>query len=164
MSNNTSAKSDNPLTAKTGAPPPKLLDQLRERIRLKHYSIRTEQSYVQWVKRYIIFHGKRHPADMGKAELESFLTSLAVERNVSASTQTQALSALLFLYKEVLGLDFPWLTEMTRAKRPRRLPSVLIVDEVRRLMQVVDHPLMDLVVRVVVRQRDALAGMPAFAD
>lgn len=148
MSNNTSAKSDNPLTAKTGAPPPKLLDQLRERIRLKHYSIRTEQSYVQWVKRYIIFHGKRHPADMGKAELESFLTSLAVERNVSASTQTQALPALLFLYKEVLGLDFLWLTEVTRAKRPRRLPSVLTVDEVRRLMQVVDHPLMDLVVRL----------------
>jgi len=140
--------SDKPLKLNAETPPPKLLDQLRERIRLKHYSIRTEQSYVQWVKRYIIFHGKRHPAEMGKAELESFLTSLAVERNVSASTQTQALSALLFLYKEVLELDFPWLTEVTRAKRPRRLPSVLTVDEVRRLMQVVDDPLMDLVVRL----------------
>jgi integron integrase len=147
MSNNTSVVSDKPLKFEAVTPPPKLLDQLRERIRLKHYSIRTEQSYVQWVRRYIIFHGKRHPAEMGKAELEAFLTSLAVERNVSASTQTQALSALLFLYKEVLGLDFPWLTEVTRAKRPRRLPSVLTVEEVRQLMQAVDDPLMDLVVR-----------------
>lgn len=148
MSNNTSAMSDKPLKLEAVTPPPpKLLDQLRERIRLKHYSIRTEQSYVQWVRRYIIFHGKRHPAEMGKPELEAFLTSLAVERNVSASTQTQALSALLFLYKEVLRLDFPWLTEVTRAKRPRRLPSVLTVEEVRQLMQAVDDPLMDLVVR-----------------
>ena len=91
MSNNTSARSDKPLTLDAGTPPPKLLDQLRERIRLKHYSIRTEQSYVQLVKRYIIFHGNRHLVEMGKAELESFLTSLAVERNVSVSTQTQAL-------------------------------------------------------------------------
>lgn len=74
MSNNTPTMSDKPLTSKTETPPPKLLDQLRERIRLKHYSIRTEQSYVQWVKRYIIFHGKRHPAEMGKAELESLLS------------------------------------------------------------------------------------------
>ena len=148
MSNNTDARSDNLLKLDAVTPPPRLLDQLRERIRLKHYSIRTEHSYVQWVKRYIIFHGKRHPAEMGKSELEAFLTSLAVERNVSASTQTQALSALLFLYKEVLGLDFPWLTEVTRAKRPRRLPSVLTVDEVRRLMHAVDDPLMDLVVRL----------------
>jgi integron integrase len=140
--------SDKPLSSPATTPPPKLLDQVRERIRLKHYSLRTEQAYVHWVKRYIIFHGKRHPAEMGKAEIEGFLTSLAVDRNVSASTQTQALSALLFLYKEVLGLDFPWLTEVTRAKRPRRLPSVLTVDEVRRLMQAVDDPLMDLVVRL----------------
>jgi integron integrase len=149
MSNNTSAMSDKPLKLEAVTPPPpKLLDQLRERIRLKHYSIRTEQSYVQWVRRYIIFHGKPHPAEMGKPELEAFLTSLAVERNVSASTQTQALSALLFLYKEVLELDFPWLTEVTRAKRPRRLPSVLTVEEARQLMQAVDDPLMDLVVRL----------------
>ena len=148
VSNNTSAVSDKSIKLESETPPPKLLDQLRERVRLKHYSIRTEQSYVQWAKRYIIFHGKRHPAVMGKAELEAFLTSLAVERNVSASTQTQALSALLFLYKEVLRLDFPWLTEVTRAKRPRRLPSVLTVDEVRRLMQAVDDPLMDMVVRL----------------
>jgi hypothetical protein len=91
MSSNTSIMSNNTLKIHV-APAPKLLDQLRDRIRLKHYSIRTEQSHVQWVRRYIIFHGKRHPADMGKGELESFLTSLAVERNVSAATQTQALS------------------------------------------------------------------------
>jgi hypothetical protein len=99
--------SDKPLKLNTETPPPKLLDQLRERIRLKHYSIRTEQAYVQWVKRYIIFHGKRHPAEMGKAELESFLTSLAVERNVSASTQTQALSALLFYTRKCWSWIFP---------------------------------------------------------
>ena len=84
---------------KPATPPPKLLDQVRDRLRLKHYSLRTEQAYVGWIKRYIIFHGKRHPSEMGKPELETFLTSLAVDRNVSASTQTQALSALLFLYK-----------------------------------------------------------------
>lgn len=81
---------------KNVATPPKLLDQVRDRVRLKHYSLRTEQAYLGWIKRYIIFHNKRHPAEMGKLELESFLTALAVERNVSASTQTQALSALLF--------------------------------------------------------------------
>ena len=99
LSDNTSAMSDKQSNSPDTASPPKLLDQVRERIRLKHYSIRTEQAYVHWVKRYIIFHGKRHPAEMGKVEIEAFLTSLAVERNVSASTQTQALSALLFLYK-----------------------------------------------------------------
>jgi len=114
--------------------PPKLLDQLRERIRLKHYSKRTEQAYVQWVRRYIYFHGKRHPAELGKAEVESFLTTLAVERNVSASTRLQALSALLFLYREVLHLDLPWLTEVTRAKRPARLPTVLIRAEAQGLL------------------------------
>ena len=103
---------------------------------------------MQRVKRYIIFQGKRHPAEMGKAELEAFLTSLSVERNVSASTQTQAMSALLFLYKEVPELNFPWLAEVTRAKKPRRLPSVLTVDEMRRLMNTVDDPLVDLLVRL----------------
>jgi integrase len=127
---------------------PKLIDQIRSRLRLKHYSLRTEQAYVQWAKRYIIFHGKRHPAEMGKQEIEVFLTSLAVDRNVSASTQTQALSALLFLYKEVLGIDFPWLTEVTRAKRSARLPTVLNQEEVRALMAQVEEPLMDLIVRL----------------
>jgi len=133
---------------KASTSPPKLLDQVRDRLRLKHYSLRTEQAYVGWIKRYIIFHGKRHPAEMGKPELEAYLTSLAVDRNVSASTQTQALSALLFLYKEVLGLEFPWLDEVTRAKKPVRLPTVLTADEVKLLLKYVDDPLMDLIVRL----------------
>ena len=128
--------------------PPKLLDQVRDRLRVKHYSIRTERAYVGWIKRYIIFHGKRHPSEMGKLELEAFLTSLAVQRNVSASTQTQALSALLFLYKEVLGLDFPWLEAVTRAKKPMRLPTVLTADEMKLLLQCLDDPLMNLIVRL----------------
>jgi integron integrase len=138
---------DNPLPDSTPQTP-KLVDQIRSRLRLKHYSLRTEQAYVQWAKRYIIFHGKRHPREMGKQEIEVFLTSLAVDRNVSASTQTQALSALLFLYKEVLGIDFPWLTEITRAKRSARLPTVLNQEEVRALMAQVEEPLMDLIVRL----------------
>lgn len=133
---------------KTAVTPPRLLDQVRDRLRLKHYSLRTEQAYVGWIKRYIIFHGKRHPAEMGKPELESFLTSLAVDRNVSASTQTQALSALLFLYKDVLELEFPWLDEVTRAKKPVRLPTVLTHDEVKLLFKYLDDPLMDLIVRL----------------
>lgn len=128
--------------------PPKLLDQLRDRIRLKHYSLRTEQAYVQWVKRYIFFHGKRHPAETGKTEIEAFLTSLAVERNVTASTQSQALSALLFLYREILKVDLPWLSEVTRAKKPTRLPTVLTQEEVRALLKYVDDPLLDLIVRL----------------
>jgi integron integrase len=134
----------------TNTPPqaPKLLDLLRERIRLKHYSIRTEQSYVHWAKRYLFFHKMRHPAEMGKVEIEAFLTSLAVEGKVSASTQTQALSALVFLYKEVLGQAFPWLTEVTRAKRTTRLPTVLTQPETRALLSAVDDPLMDLILRL----------------
>lgn len=127
--------------------PPKLLDQLRDRIRLKHYSLRTEQAYVQWVKRYIHFHGLRHPAEMGRAEVEAFLTSLAVERNVAAATQNQALAALLFLHQEVLRIELPWLTEVTRAKRPARLPTVLTRDEVGRLLDRVDAAV-DLPVRL----------------
>ena len=128
--------------------PPKLLDQLRDRIRVKHYSIRTEQAYVQWAKRYIAFHSLRHPKEMGKVEIEAFLTALAVDRNVSASTQGQALAALLFLYKEVLGQDLPWLDDVTRAKRPARLPTVLTQQEIRALLNYVDDPLMDLIVRL----------------
>ncbi len=103
---------------------------------------------MQWAKRYIYYHGKRHPAEMGKPEIEAFLTSLAVDRQVSASTQTQALSALLFLYKEVLGIDFPWLTEVTRAKRSTRLPTVLTQQEIRALLDRVADPLLDLIVRL----------------
>ena len=141
--------SDNPEPPeKSTVTPPKLLDQVRDRLRVKHYSFRTEQAYIGWIKRYIIFHNKRHPAEMGKPELESFLTSLAVQRNVSASTQTQALSALLFLYKEVLGLEFPGLDTVTRAKKSVRLPTVLTADEVRLLLKYLDDPLMDLIVRL----------------
>ena len=111
--------------------PPKLLDQVRDRIRVKHYSIRTETQYVQWIKRFILFHGKRHPQEMSAAEVEAFLTHLAVEGQVSASTQNQALSALLFLYKEVLAIDLPWLGNVVRAKQPKRLPVMLTRSEVR---------------------------------
>lgn len=116
------------------APAPKLLDLVRDRIRLKHYSIRTEASYVQWIRRFILFHNKQHPREMGAPEVEAFLTHLAVAGDVSASTQNQALSALLFLYREVLGVDLPWLDSMTRAKRPQRLPVVLTREEVRAIL------------------------------
>lgn len=96
---------------------PRLLDRMRAEIRLRHYSIRTEEAYVDWARRFILFHGKRHPADMGAEEIRDFLSHLASERNVSASTQNQAKSALLFLYKEVLGLDLPWLDEVISAKK-----------------------------------------------
>ena len=107
--------------------PPRLLDQVVSKMRVKHYSLRTEKSYADWIKRYILHHGKRHPKDMGAAEVEAFLTHLAVARNVSASTQNQAKSALLFLYKEVLEIDLPWLDNVTQAKAPKRLPVVLLV-------------------------------------
>jgi len=116
------------------APPPKLLDQVRDRIRVKHYSIRTETQYVQWVRRFILFHGKKHPRDMGAPEVEAFLTHLAVEGNVAAATQNQALSALLFLYREVLAIDLPWLNDVTRAKRPQRMPVVLTREETRAVL------------------------------
>ncbi len=110
--------------------PPKLLDQVREKIRVRHYSIRTETQYVQWVRRFVLFHDKRHPREMGAAEVEAFLTHLAVEGKVAAATQNQALSALLFLYREVLGINLPWLDDVVRAKRPARLPVVLTRQEV----------------------------------
>ena len=110
---------------------PKLLDQVRQIIRLKHYSIRTERAYVDWIKRFILFHSKRHPNDMGASEVQAFLTYLAVEKNVAASTQQQALSALLFLYREVLHQTLPWMDDITRAKKPKRLPVVLTQEEVR---------------------------------
>lgn len=115
--------------------PPKLLDQVRNKIRVKHYSIRTETQYLQWMKRFILFHGKRHPKDMGAAEVEAFLSHLAVEGNVSASTQNQALSALLFLYREVLAIELPWLDDVVRAKKPQRLPSVLNRAEVSLVLE-----------------------------
>lgn len=122
--------------ANQGAPrAPRLLEQVRERLRFKHYSIRTEAQYVQWVRRFILFHGKRHPAEMGAPEVEAFLTHLAVAGRVAAATQNQALSALLFLYREVLGQDLPWLDQVVRAKRPARLPVVLSRVEVGRVLE-----------------------------
>jgi integrase len=111
--------------------PPKLLDRVREANRLRHGSRSTEKSYVGWIRRYLLFHGKRHPAEMGAPEVTRFLSSLAVRGNVAASTQNQALSALLFLYRHVLHQDLPWLDDVVRAKRPKRLPIVLTRDEVR---------------------------------
>ncbi len=117
---------------------PRLLDQVRDQIRLKHYSIRTERVYCEWVKRYIRFHKYRHPLEMGAAEIEAFLSDLAVRRDVSASTQNQALAALLFLYKQVLKQELPWLGEVVRAKKPARLPVVLSIDEVQRILHRLD--------------------------
>jgi integron integrase len=120
------------------APKPRLLDRVREAIRARHYSRRTEEAYVAWIRRYIVFHGKRHPAEMGAPEVTKFLTSLAVDGHVAASTQNQALSALLFLYKDVLEVDLPWLDGVVRAKRPARLPVVLTRDEVRAVLERLD--------------------------
>ena len=103
-------------------PKAKLLDQCREVLRFHHFALRTEQSYVQWIRRFIVFHGKRHPKDMGKAEINAFLSQLATGGQVAASTQNQALHALLFLYQDVLGTDPGWLDDFVRAKRPERLP------------------------------------------
>ena len=113
---------------------PKLLDRLRAEIRVRHYSLRTEQSYVDWVRRFILFHHKRHPAEMGATEIRDFLSYLAVDRGVSASTQNQAKSALLFLYREVLKVELPWLDEVVVAKSAKRLPVVLTQVEVRALL------------------------------
>ena len=113
---------------------PKLLDQVRDKIRAKHYSIRTETTYTDWIKRFILFHDKRHPSAMGGAEVESFLTHLGVKGKVSASTQNQAKSAILFLYRDVLEADLPWLEGVVQAKQPERLPVVLTETEVRGVM------------------------------
>lgn len=116
------------------SPPPRLLDQLRAQIRLRHYSVRTEKTYAQWVRRFVLFHDKRHPRDMGKPEIEAFLSYLAVDRKVSASTQNQAMSALLFLYREVLDMQPAWLEDVVRARRPPRLPVVLTSTEVQAIL------------------------------
>ncbi|WP_415844160.1 integron integrase [Stutzerimonas zhaodongensis] len=117
---------------------PRLLDQVRDQIRLKHYSIRTERVYCEWIKRYVRFHNYRHPLEMGAPEVEAFLSDLAVRRDVSASTQNQALAALLFLYKQVLKQDLPWLGEVVRAKKPARLPVVLSISEVQQVLGSLD--------------------------
>jgi len=113
---------------------PKLLDRVRDRLRYKQYSPRTEQAYIHWIKRFIFFHGKRHPEQMNGPEVEAFLTHLAKTERVAAATQDQAMSALLFLYKEILQKELPWLDGVERSKRPARLPVVLTESEVRALL------------------------------
>src|SRR5262249_1483047 len=117
---------------------PKLLDRVRIAIRTRHYSIRTEEAYVGWIRRFIFFHNKRHPMEMGEPEINAFLSGLAVKERVSASTQNQALSALLFLYRYVLEKPFPHLENLIRAKRPYRLPVVMTRAEVKRVLQKLD--------------------------
>ena len=117
-----------------GPPKPKLLDQVRQAIRTRQYSYQTEKAYVGWIKRFIFFHGKRHPAEMREPEIARFLSSLATDRHVSASTQNQALNALLFLYHEVLGKEVGYVNGVVRAKRPHRLPVVLTREEVRSIL------------------------------
>lgn len=114
--------------------PPKLLDQVRGKIRLKHYSIRTEQAYTDWIKRFILYFDKQHPKDLGAEDVEKFLTYLAVEGKVAASTQNQAKSALLFLYREILEIELPWLDNVEQAKTPKRLPVVLTRPEVHAVL------------------------------
>jgi len=116
------------------SPAPRLLDRLRDAIRVKHYSIRTEDVYVDWVRRFILFHDKRHPLDLGAADVSAFLTYLATQRHVAPSTQNQAKSALLFLYRVVLNVQLPWLDEIVAAKAARKLPVVLTQTEVRALL------------------------------
>jgi len=115
--------------------PRKLLDQVRDVIRMKHYSYRTEETYVQWIRRYILFHNKRHPNEMGVVEIEAFLTHLAVQENVAAATQNQALSALLFLYQDVLQKPLDGRVNAIRAKRSQKLPTVLTIEETRLVIQ-----------------------------
>lgn len=118
----------------------KLLDVVREKIRVKHYSISTERTYVHWIKHYILYHNKRHPIDMKKAEIEAFLTHLAVDRKVSPTTQNQAFSAILFLYKEVLGEDISsWNIQALRAKERKHIPVVLTKDEVQKVLVNLDE-------------------------
>lgn len=117
---------------------PRLMDEVRRRLRLKHYSIRTETAYLGWIRRFIRANGLRHPREMGVAEVEVFLSTLATRDKVAASTQNQALSALLFLYREVLGMELAWVDQVVRAKRPQRLPVVLGQAEVQRLLAQMD--------------------------
>lgn len=121
-------------TASSPSGKSKLLDEVRTCIRRRHYSLRTEESYTQWIRRFIVFHGKRHPETMGASEVGEFLADLAVRGQVAASTQNQAMSALLFLYREVLKVKLPWADGFPTAKRPVRVPVVLTREEVTRLL------------------------------
>ena len=126
---------------------PRFLDQLREQLRVRHYSLRTEDAYVDWARRFILFQGKRHPREMGAPEVQAFLSHLAVDRGVSPSTQNQAKAALLFMYRQVLEKDLPWMNEVVQAKRQPRLPIVLTPGEVRVLFDQMEG-VMSLVAQV----------------
>jgi integron integrase len=119
---------------------PKLLDRVRQAIRTRHYSERTEEAYVMWIKRFIFFHNKRHPSSMGADEVNAFLSDLATKHNVATTTQTQALCAILFLYRHVLDEPLPWLNDIIRATRPARLPVVLTPEEVREILSRLTGP------------------------
>ena len=119
---------------------PRLLDRVKEEIRTRRYSLRTERAYLHWTRQYILFHGKRHPREMGAAEVTAFLTYLANERGVAAATQNQALAALLFLYKQVLAIELPYMAQIVRAKAPRHLPTVLERHEVASLLDKIEEP------------------------
>ena len=123
---------------KSNATGPRLMDEVRRKLRYKHYSLRTEQAYLGWIRRYIVTCGMRHPRELGGGDVEVFLSRLATLGNVAAGTQNQALSAILFLYREVLRIDLPWMEGVVRAKRTRRVPTVLSPDEVRRLLAAMD--------------------------
>lgn len=133
-----------PAYTSQAARPVRLLDQVRTAIRLRQYSLRTERAYVGWIKRYILFHDKRHPSAMGAPEVTAFLSHLAVAGNVAAATQQQALAALLFLYREVLKVELPWMNEIVRPKKPQKVPTVLSRGEVDRLLAAMEgvHALM----------------------
>jgi site-specific recombinase XerD len=130
------AKASGPLDGFIPNPKLKLLDQVSEVMRFKHYSIRTERTYREWIKRFILFHGKRHPREMGAPEVERFLSDLAVKRQVAASTQNQAFNALLFLYRAVPHQEMGQLDAVERAQRPERLPTVLTHSEAQRVLSV----------------------------
>jgi len=123
-----------------GQQSPRLLDQVRIRLRYLHYSIKTEQSYLQWIRRFILFHNKRHPKNMGADEISAYLNYLATKRNVAASTQNQALNAIVFLYKQILHIEIGKLPELSPAKRPKRLPVVLTKQEVREILSGMQNP------------------------
>ncbi|MBZ0168229.1 MAG: integron integrase [Kofleriaceae bacterium] len=127
-------------TLPPGAPKPRLLDQVRQAIRTRHLSPKTEEAYVGWIKRFIFFHNKRHPAEMGEQDIARFLTNLASESHVSASTQNQALNAILFLYREVLRKEIGYVNGVVRAKRPKRLPVVLTRQEVKSIVSLLSGP------------------------
>ena len=127
-----------PLGLFPNLPTPRLYDRVIEVLRLHHYSLRTEEAYVGWIRRFLAFHPGRHPRDMGSPEMTAFLSRLASQDHVAASTQNQALSALLFLYQKVLQVELPWLNDVVRAKRPKRLPVVLTRNEVHRVLAELD--------------------------